>query len=205
MRRVILGALIGVMAASSVACTGMPFGTPARTTNRPASARVASAGETQTQARAAADTAATDETTSVAESTSAAAAEPLSESAYKDAVRPLMRRLGENGRESTRVPERAQSRSAADARSRAVELKAQVAEIEAELGGLVPPQSLQRGHDRLVDSIARQKEFLDAQIEAYDKWSDRNAAGRALQQASDHGARAMSYYGEAASALGIYP
>jgi hypothetical protein len=137
---------------------------------------------------------------------SASGDEALSESAYKDAVRPLMRRLRDNGRDSLSVLDQAQGRSSpGDAPDRAARLRGQVEEIEGELNALKPPSTLQRAHDDLLRSAASQKEFLDRQIEAYDNWSNRDAAFRALDRAGDSLGQAMNRYGDAAAALGINP
>jgi hypothetical protein len=132
--------------------------------------------------------------------------EALSESAYKDAVRPLMRRLRDNGGESLSLLDQAQGRSSpGDAPDRAARLRTQVEEIEGELNALKPPSTLQRAHDDLLRSAASQKEFLDRQIEAYDNWLNRDAAFRALDRAGDSLSQAMNRYGDAAAALGINP
>jgi hypothetical protein len=132
--------------------------------------------------------------------------EALSESAYKDAVRPLMRRLRDNGGESLALLDQAQGRaSPGDAPDRAARLRGQVEEIEGELNALKPPSALRRAHDDLLRSAASQKEFLDRQIEAYDNWSNRDAAFRALDRAGSSLSQAMNRYGDAAAALGINP
>jgi len=132
--------------------------------------------------------------------------EALSESAYKDAVRPLMRQLRDNGGESLALLDQAQDRaSPGDAPDRAARLRGQVEEIEGGLNGLKPPSTLQRAHDNLLRSAASQKEFLDRQIEAYDNWSNRDAAFRALDRAGDSLSQAMNRYADAAAALGINP
>ena len=161
------------------------------------------AGESQPAASAPATEAPAAPTSAPAETS---ADDTLSESAYKDAVRPLMRRLRDNGGESLSLLDQAQGRSSpGDAPDRAARLRTQVEEIEGELNALKPPSTLQRAHDDLLRSAASQKEFLDRQLEAYDNWSNRDAAFRALDRAGDSLSQAMNRYGDAAAALGINP
>jgi hypothetical protein len=171
--------------------SGPPAGAP------PAPPRAAAAAEPAAEAPAPEPTAAPAQTSDSG---------TLSESAYKDAVRPLMRRLRDNGQESARVIERVQGRSnSGDAKDRAASLKAEVEEIEGEIRALTPPSNLQRAQEDLEQSIANQKEFLDAQMEAYDQWSNSSAAARSMQRAGERMSRAMSYYNDAARRLGINP
>ena len=71
--------------------------------------------------------------------------------------------------------------------------------------GVAQGLRLQRAHDDLLRSAASQKDFLDRQIEAYDNWSNRDAAFRALDRAGDSLSQAMNHYADAAAALGINP
>ncbi|HLH26301.1 MAG TPA: hypothetical protein VK066_27595 [Chloroflexota bacterium] len=136
----------------------------------------------------------------------ASTAADTSEREYLDAVRPLLQRLRDNGRDSMRLLDTLGSRSrAADVESRATTLKEQVDELQGEVDALTPPARYQRAHDDLQRALASQRDFLDSELQAYAHRDERTALRDALDRAGDQASDAMHYYAAASDALGILP
>ena len=129
----------------------------------------------------------------------------LSDTAYKDAVTPLMRRLRENGMDSLNAAPISSCSGVDQPRRRLVNLREQLNEIENSLNDLANPSGLQRAQDELGRSVRTQKEAHDLQIEAMDNCSNRSTMMDRLQRSQSRLLDARNAWEEARRTLNVNP